>query len=229
MDQTEISIKENLSRIQEEITEACNRCGRNPQEITLVGVSKTKPASLINSAIDCGLENIGENYVQDLMGKYEELKPVNIHFIGHLQSNKAKYIVPVSTLIHSVDSISLLKEINKNAKNIGKCQKILLEINIGEEETKFGINKDNLFSFIEVAAEFTNIKIEGLMGMAPFFENPECARPYFAKLKNLFDALPEEMKIHLSMGMSGDFRQAVYEGSTMVRIGTAIFGKRNYL
>lgn len=224
----EINIKNNLEFINNEIKTACEKCGRNYQEITLVGVSKTKSAELINQAIDCGLRNIGENYVQEIIGKYNSLKPADLHFIGHLQSNKAKQIVPIATLIHSADSLSLLKEINKQAKIIGKIQDVLLEINISGENTKFGLEGNSLSECLDFANNLGSIRIKGLMGMAPFTENKEKCRPYFQNLKKLFDSLPDENRIFLSMGMSGDFREAIYEGSNMIRIGTAIFGERNY-
>lgn len=221
-------IKSNLNYIKDEIILACDKCGRDPKEITLIGVSKTKPVSLINEAIDLGLTDIGENYVQEVLEKINSLKPVNLHFIGHLQSNKAKQIVPHAHLIHSVDSLSLLKEIDKEAKKHNKVQDVLLEINISCEESKFGIKDCDIQEFLDKATSFTNIKIKGLMGMAPFLDNKEDTRPYFAKLRSLFDTLPEDMRIYLSMGMSGDFREAIYEGSNMIRIGTAIFGAREY-
>ncbi|MBQ7258271.1 MAG: YggS family pyridoxal phosphate-dependent enzyme [Abditibacteriota bacterium] len=221
-------IKSNLDYIKDEIILACDKCGRDPKEITLIGVSKTKPVSLINEAIDLGLTDIGENYVQEVLEKINSLKPVNLHFIGHLQSNKAKQIVPHAHLIHSVDSLSLLKEIDKEALKNNKIQDILLEINISCEESKFGIKDCDIQEFLDKATSFKNIKIKGLMGMAPFLDNKEDTRPYFAKLRSLFDTLPEDMRIYLSMGMSGDFREAIYEGSNMIRIGTAIFGAREY-
>ena len=221
-------IKYNIVFIKNEISQVCEKCGRKAEEITLIGVSKTKPYSLINEAIECGLKDIGENYVQEVLEKIDHINPVNLHFIGHLQSNKAKQIVPYTHLIHSVDSLSLLKEINKIAFNINKTQDILLEINISEEESKFGINANDIQNFLDNTTNFENIKIKGLMGMAPALENKEDTRPYFAKLKNIFDTLPKDMQVYLSMGMSGDFREAILEGSNMIRIGTAIFGARNY-
>ena len=221
-------IQSNLDYIKSEIVSVCEKCGRNPKEITLIGVSKTKPVSLINEAIDLGLTDIGENYVQEVLEKIASLKPVNLHFIGHLQSNKAKQIVPHAHLIHSADSLSLLKEIDKEARKNNKIQDILLEIHISEEESKFGIKPSDVPSFLDSATGFTNIKIKGLMGMAPFLPNPQDTRPYFAKLKALFDTLPTEMRVHLSMGMTGDFREAIQEGSNMIRVGTGIFGEREY-
>lgn len=222
------SIKNNLEYIENEIKISCEKCGRKFDDITLVGVSKTKPASLINEAIDCGLTNIGENYVQEICEKIKDIKPVNLHFIGHLQSNKAKHIVPIAHIIHSVDTLSLMKEINKQAQKINKIQDILIEVNISCEDSKFGLCEDNFKEIIDKSSDFSNIKIKGLMGMAPNFENKEETRPYFAKLKSLYDTLPKEMQVYLSMGMSGDFREAIFEGSNLVRIGTAIFGARIY-
>lgn len=220
-----MDIKNNLLYIRNEIENACKSCGRDSKEITLVGVSKTKPASLVNSAIDAGLEDIGENYVQEITEKKPFLKKANIHFIGHLQSNKARFIVPFAHLIHSVDSLSLLKEIDRQAEKNNKVQDVLIEINVGEEESKFGIKSDDITEFLDQTQNFGNIKIKGIMGMAPLSEDP---RPYFAKLKKIYDSLPKDMRVYLSMGMSGDFREAITEGSNMVRIGSAIFGQRNY-
>ena len=221
------SLKENIEYIRKEIVRICEKYGRNPKDVTLIGVTKTKSAETINEAVDLGLMDIGENYVQELREKYSSINPVNIHFIGHLQSNKARYVVPVSCLIHSTDSISLIKEINRSAEKNGKIQDILIEINISGETAKNGIRPECLSEFTAEASEFENVRIQGLMGMAPITEKTEETRVYFAKMKQLFDTLPDCMRKHLSMGMSGDFREAIAEGATIVRIGTSIFGRRN--
>ena len=219
-------IKNNIDFIRNEIDIAATKIGVKSNDITLIAVSKTKSALLINEAIDYGITDIGENYVQEILEKYADLKSANLHFIGHLQSNKAKHIVPIASLIHSVDSLNLLKEINRQSEKINKVSSVLLEVNISNEDNKFGFNENNLLDALENIGDFKNIKIKGLMGMAPITNSKEETRPYFNKLKILFDKLPKDMQIHLSMGMTSDFREAIYEGSNMVRIGTAIFGQR---
>jgi hypothetical protein len=230
-------LKERIDGIHSRIRKAAYSRGRNPDEIRLVAVTKTVSAEKIREAAASGVSVIGESYIQEARNKYGLLSgtPVSWHFIGHLQSNKAGYAVKMFDLIHSVDSIKLAKELDICAKKINKIQNILIQINIGREETKSGINEETLPDFIKDASRFQNISIKGLMVIPPFFDDPEAVRPYFAslrvlrdKIRNLFvsDAVRGVSMDELSMGMSWDFEVAVEEGSTLVRIGTAIFGER---
>ncbi|RPJ15098.1 MAG: YggS family pyridoxal phosphate-dependent enzyme [Desulfobacteraceae bacterium] len=230
-------LKERIDEINSRIRDAAYSCGRNPEEIKLVAVTKTVSAEKIREASVCGVSVIGESYIQEARKKYSLLSgtPVSWHFIGHLQTNKAGYAVKMFDLIHSVDSIRLAEELDICAKKINKVQNILIQINAGREETKSGINEEALPDFIMEASRFQNISIKGLMAIPPFFDDPERVRPYFSslralrdKIRNLFvsDAVPGVSINELSMGMSGDFEAAVEEGSTLVRIGTAVFGER---
>jgi pyridoxal phosphate enzyme (YggS family) len=203
---------------------------------TLVAVSKTKPAEDIIELYNLGQRDFGENYVQELVGKYEQLpKDIRWHYIGHLQSNKVKYIAPFVHLIHGVDSLSLLKEINKQALKNNRIIDCLLQIHIAKEETKFGLNEHELSELLELHElhEFKNIRICGLMGMASFTHKMDLVRAEFNYLKSLFDKYAPshiancQLSI-LSMGMSSDFTIAIEEGSNMVRIGSLLFGERNY-
>ena len=200
---------------------------------TLVAVSKTKPVEDIQALYDLGQRDFGENYVQELVDKEAALpKDIRWHFIGHLQSNKVKYIAPFVHLIHGVDSFSLLKEINKQAAKNNRVIDCLLQIYIAQEETKFGLDEKELHELFELlrAQELKNIRIVGLMGMASFSNDEALIRKEFAHLKNLFDQLPTSnfQPTTLSCGMSGDYKIAIEEGSTMVRIGSLLFGERNY-
>jgi len=230
-------LKEIIKEIINRINKAAISCGRNPEKIRLVAVTKTVPAERIREAAASGISVIGESYIQEARNKYDLLygTPVSWHFIGHLQTNKAKYAVKIFDLIHSVDSVKLAQELDIQAKKINKVQNILIQINIGREETKSGINKEDIPDFIEEAARFQNISVKGLMVIPPFFDDPELVRPYFSslsilqgKIKNLLvsDPMQGVSMDELSMGMSGDFEAAIEEGSTLVRIGTAIFGER---
>jgi pyridoxal phosphate enzyme (YggS family) len=198
---------------------------------TLVAVSKTKPVEDIVELYNLGQRDFGENYVQELVGKYEQLpKDIRWHFIGHLQSNKVKYIAPFVHLIHGVDSLSLLKEINKQALKNNRVINCLLQIHIAKEETKFGFNEKELQEIITQIKhelhEFKNIRVIGLMGMASFSDDKDLVRNEFRTLKIMFDA--NDQLSTLSMGMSGDYKTAIEEGSNMVRIGSLLFGERNY-
>jgi len=202
----------------------------------LVAVSKTKPASMIQEAYDAGFRVFGENRAQELAGKYEELpKDIKWHMIGHLQRNKVKYIAPFVETIHSIDSPRLLKEVNKQAKKNNRTINCLLQIHIAKEESKFGLDEQELFDLIgsENIRTYENVKIIGLMGMATFTDNEEQVRTEFRYLRGLFDKvqrteLPPNMEAkELSMGMTGDYKIAIEEGSTMIRVGSAIFGARN--
>jgi len=217
------------------IDTACKKTGRNPKDITLLAVSKTVESDRAKEAVEAGIKNLGENKVQELIKKYEELKDIDVkwHMIGHLQKNKVKYIIDKNILIHSVESLSLAEEINKRARNSNLTADVLIELNIGEEESKFGINEDNVYDFIRSMEQFENIRVLGLMTVAPFCENPEDVRWVFKTMKNIYSKISimnlrnTEMK-YLSMGMTNDFEIAIEEGSNIIRIGTAIFGARKY-
>ncbi len=226
-------IKTRFLAVKNEISEIAGKCGRNPDDIMLVAVSKRHNCELIEAGIDAGIENLGENYVKEAVEKIETIgnKPVSWHFIGHLQSNKAKQAVKYFDWIHSVDSVKLAREIDKYAGKINKIQNILIQINISDEKTKSGAAEEDALSLAEQIGKLSNINLQGLMGMPPFYDDPEKARPYFAKLASIRKTINKENTsglnlTHLSMGMSGDFKIAIEEGSTMVRIGTAIFGPR---
>lgn len=225
-----MSIRENLERIKEKIRMKSELVGRDPQEITLVAVTKTVEADRIEEAIAAGVNIIGESRIQEAKEKYRKVESRIIwHLVGHLQRNKAKDAVKIFDLIHSVDSAELAKEIDKQAKKIGKIQKILVEANVSGEESKYGLNPEGVIAFLQEVNGLPNIKVEGLMTMTPFYENPENCRPCFRKLRELIEEVKAkniknvEMTC-LSIGMSNDFEVAIEEGSNMVRIGRAIFG-----
>jgi PLP dependent protein len=227
-------IRDNIRTISQDIRDICMKAGKDPDSITLIAVTKTVDTDRINYAIGCGIQNIGENKVQEVMAKFDNIeKNVNWHLIGHLQTNKVKYIIDKVALIHSVDSISLAAEISRRSEKAGLVKDVLIQVNIAEEETKFGIEYDEIDSFIKQLSQFGGIKVKGLMTIAPYFEDTELVRPVFRQLKEKFDMLAEaniqnvEMKF-LSMGMTHDYKLAIEEGSNMVRIGTGIFGVRNY-
>ncbi|NIT13692.1 MAG: YggS family pyridoxal phosphate-dependent enzyme [Candidatus Dadabacteria bacterium] len=226
-----MGIKENLEVINEKIEKASGKSGRKSADITLVGVSKQVDAGRIKEAILSGHRVFGENYVQEFVPKYEELREyedIEWHFIGHLQKNKVKYIIDKVGLIHSVDKVSLAQEINKRADRLGIIVPILIEINLGAEESKRGIEPDELGSFLKQVSELNNIRISGLMALPPYCENPEDSRKYFIRLRELRDVFNSSYTTltELSMGMSHDYDIAVEEGATIVRVGTAIFGER---
>ncbi len=229
-------ISENFKEILRRKNEAAVRSGRSPEDITLMAVTKKHTAAEINEAIDAGATDIGENRVQELLEKYDSVKPVRWHLIGHLQTNKVKNIIDKVVMIHSVDSLHLAKEINKRAGQAGVVMDILIEINSAMEATKSGISADETKDLVfAIANECENIRIRGIMCIPPMAETPEDARPYFREAHDLFEQmksweLPEERFCPdtLSMGMSGDFEVAVEEGSTIVRVGSSIFGARNY-
>jgi PLP dependent protein len=228
------NIQVNITEIEEEINQICKKCGRNPEDITLIAVTKTVDTERINYAVECGVSNLAENKVHEIMDKYDAVaKNVKWHLIGHLQTNKVKYIIDKVELIHSVDSIKLAEEINKRAQQNNLIKDVLVQINVAEEDTKFGISLEQTVDFVKSISGFGNIHIKGLMTIAPYDLNPEGVRPIFKQLKDKFNELAQmnlpniEMK-HLSMGMSNDYKVAIEEGANMIRIGTAIFGKRNY-
>lgn len=228
-------ITENLEQVKKNIQDACLAAGRDPGEVTLIAVSKTKPTELLQEAYDAGARDFGENKVQEIMDKYPQL-PADIrwHMIGHLQRNKVKYIADKAAMIHSVDSFRLAQTIEQEAAKHEVQVPILLEVNVAEEESKFGLKMDEVLPLIERIAEFPHIKVCGLMTIAPFVENAEENRMFFRQLKKLSVDI-EAKNINnvsmsvLSMGMTGDYQVAVQEGATMVRVGTGIFGERNYV
>ncbi len=226
-------MKERLEQIRKRIADAAIACGRDPDSVRLVAVSKTMDAERVARAIDAGADILGENYIQEARDKFNALydRPVVWHFIGHLQSNKAKYAVRMFDLIHSVDSLKLAGALDKEARKNGKTQDILVQVNISREETKSGIGESEAVELVARIAGLENIRVKGLMTMPPFFDAPEQARPYFHQLALLRDRtvaanIPGVNMDELSMGMTGDFEVAIAEGATLVRIGTAIFGAR---
>ncbi len=227
-----MTINDNLSVIRERITQAARRAGRNPEDVVLVAASKGVDAERLKEAISAGLRIFGESRVQEAMTKLQALRnEAEWHFIGHLQGNKVKYVVGKFTLIHSVDSVELAEEINGRAEKTGVIQDILMEVNVSGEKGKFGIMPEELITVTKAISGFRHISLKGLMTIPPYSDNPEEARPHFSMLRKLRDnarqtGLFTDACMDLSMGMSGDFEVAIEEGSTMVRIGTALFGTR---
>jgi pyridoxal phosphate enzyme (YggS family) len=227
-------VKENLKIVEEHICKACERAGRDRSEVTLIAVSKTKPISMIEEALETGILEFGENKVQELTTKFEQLpKNIHWHLIGHLQRNKVKHIVDKAYLIHSVDSFRLAQTISQEAAKKNVTVSILIEVNVAGEESKYGISVEETLPLIEEIAKLPNILIKGLMTIAPFVEKPEENREVFKKLKQLAVDIKTKnidnvnMNV-LSMGMTGDYEVAIEEGATFVRVGTGIFGERNY-
>ena len=225
---------ENYNEVHGRVKAACNKVSRNESDVTLIAVSKTKPASDIEELYNYGVRDFGENKVQELTLKYEILpKDIKWHLIGHLQTNKVKYIVDKVYLIHSVDSVKLAEQIEKEASKKDVIVNILVQVNVAGEDTKFGLDCEETIKNVETIARFPHIRIKGLMTIAPFVENGEQNRKYFNELKQLsvdiqkknIDNVCMDM---LSMGMSGDFETAIEEGATLVRVGTSIFGARNF-
>lgn len=228
-------IYNNYKEIQDKINEACKRVGRSPEDVTLIAVSKTKPVEMIQTLYDHQVIDFGENKVQEMTAKYEVLpKDIRWHLIGHLQRNKVKYIIDKAVLIHSVDSFRLAEAINIEARKKNIIADILIEVNVAQEETKFGLStEDVLFLVQEISDKLTNVRIKGLMTIAPFVSDPEENRGIFRELKKLsIDITAKNINNVscdiLSMGMSNDYEVAVEEGATHVRVGTSIFGERNY-
>jgi len=228
-------IHDNLNHIENQIKEACERCGRKREDVLLIAVTKTRTAAEVNEAVSWGITDVGENKVQEIMDKYDDVPgDVKWHMIGHLQTNKVKFIIDKVSLIHSVDKLKLAEEIDKRAREHGIIADVLIEVNAAGEASKFGTDLEGARQLIEdVHNNCPNIRIKGLMTIAPITDNPEDVRIYFRQLKGLFDSYKDikdnNMDFeHLSMGMSGDFEVAIEEGATMVRVGTAIFGARNY-
>ena len=222
-----MSIRDNIARINNLKEDAALRSGRKAGAVLLIAVTKLHSAEEINEAIDAGITDIGENKVQEILDKYDRIKPVRWHLIGHLQTNKVKYIIDKVDLIHSVDSMKLAQEIEKRAGNADKTMDILVQVNSAEEESKFGVGVCEAEALIaDIKENCPHINIKGLMCIAPLEEDPENARPFFRAVKEIFDRHKDFTT--LSMGMSNDFEVAIEEGSTAIRVGTAIFGNRDY-
>ena len=226
------SIGEKLKRIQDRIRKAAKSCGREPDSVRLIAVSKTIPENRIQAAMEAGVTALGENYIQEAQRKIENLSPSKAvwHFIGHLQTNKAKIAVKYFDLIHTLDSVKLARELNKQAAKINKIQKALIQVNVGQEMSKSGIEPAEINNLLMEVQSFKNLSITGLMTVPPYFEDPETVRPYFRELREYRDKANESFPglnlTELSMGMTHDFEIAIEEGATMVRVGTAIFGER---
>ena len=227
-------IVENLQNIERKIQEACKRAGRKRDEVTLIAVSKTKPVEMLQEVYKEGIRDFGENKVQELCQKIEVLpENINWHMIGHLQTNKVKYIVGKTRLIHSVDSLKLAEEIQRLAEKRDVDVDILVEVNIANEESKFGISKEEVIDLVQAISRLTRVHIKGLMTIAPLVNNPEDNRLFFRGIKELsvdieLQNIDNVSMDVLSMGMTGDYEVAIEEGATMVRVGTGIFGERNY-
>ena len=227
-------LKENLEIVEANVKKACENAKRDRSEVTLIAVSKTKPVEMLEEISDAGARDFGENKVQEMCDKIEVLpKDIKWHMIGHLQTNKVKYIVDKVALIHSVDSLHLANEIQKQAVKKEVVVPILIWVNVAEEESKFGIHKEETIQLVKEIAKLDHLQIKGLMTIAPYVEDPEENRLYFREIKQLSVDIDNQnidnvsMNI-LSMGMTGDYMVAIEEGSTMVRVGTGIFGERNY-
>lgn len=225
-------IKTQLQEVQRRIEKACQKAGRDAKDVTLIAVSKTKPLSMLMEAYDCGIRQFGENKVQEIVEKAPAMpQDAQFHMIGHLQRNKVRQVLKHAVLIHSVDSVRLAKQIQAEAVKAGKVQEILLEVNVAEEETKTGFLSEEVMDAVYAIHGFSNIRIRGLMTIAPFVENPEENRPVFQKLYQLSVDIKSKnidnttMGV-LSMGMTGDYEVAIEEGATMIRVGTGIFGAR---
>ena len=226
-------ISANIDRVRAGIAAACQRSGRRPDEVTLIAVTKTFPAEQIREAVRAGVADIGENYVQELLPKHEELsgEAIRWHFIGHLQSNKVKYIAPWVTMVQALDNRSLAEELDRRAKQHGRVIDVLVEVNTTGEQSKFGVKPEDVLPFVRSLADLQAIRISGLMTIGPFLPDPEGSRPMFRQLRGIRDELGGITQanlhpVHLSMGMTGDYEVAVEEGATFIRIGTALFGTR---
>lgn len=223
-----MSILENLEDIKSRVKTACEKTGRNESDVLILGVSKTIDTSVLNEAVNLGINTLGENRVQELLEKYDKVDGATWHLIGHLQTNKVKYIIDKTELIHSVDSIKLLEEISKQAKKHNKIQNVLIEVNVSGEESKFGVPFDDIYTFLDMADKFSNVKIKGFMTMAPLFETEDEIRRIFRKLYNLYIDIGQKKydnisMEYLSMGMSNDFEIAVEEGANIIRVGRGLF------
>lgn len=231
------TIRDNLDQIEENIQLACQRSGRSRSEVTLIAVSKTKPVEALQEAMDCGVVTFGENRVQELTDKMDyfqnDRSNLHWHMIGHLQTNKVKYLIGRVDMIHSVDSVKLAKVIEQESAKRDVVTDILLEVNIGEEESKFGLKPEEVEEVVREISSFPHVCIRGLMTVAPYTEDPEWNRPYFREMKKLLVDIASKnidninMNV-LSMGMSGDYQVAIEEGATCIRVGTSLFGHRDY-
>lgn len=227
-------ITENINEVRKNMEKACRVSGRNPEEVSLIAVSKTKPVSMLQEAYDAGCRDFGENKVQEIMDKIDRLpSDIRWHMIGHLQTNKVKYIVGKVFLIHSVDSLHLAEAISKEAVKQNTTVNILIEVNVAKEDTKYGAMAEDTVSLVEKIALLPGICVKGLMTIAPYVENPQENRQYFVKLRQLAVDIKSKNidNVHmdiLSMGMTGDYMVAIEEGATYVRVGTGIFGERQY-
>jgi PLP dependent protein len=224
-------IRENLATVLQRIRLAALDCGRDPGSVRLVTVAKNQTDEAVRRAVESGALIIGENYIQEARGKFDALidRPARWHFIGHLQSNKAKIAVRLFEMIHTVDSAKLAAELNKQARQAGKIQDILVQVNISGEPSKSGVAQEQTLDLIETISRFEHIAVRGLMTLPPYFDAPQRARPFFTALRQLRDQARQSLNLpmqELSMGMTGDFEVAIQEGATLVRIGTAIFGGR---
>ena len=227
-------VEKNILDIKKRIRNACERVGKNPEDVYLIAVSKNFSAEVVQRAVDQGIKILGENRVQEAQAKQPLIEgDVKWHLIGHLQRNKVRHAVKLFSMIQSVDSERLAKEISRRAGQIEKNIDVLIQINIGQEESKYGINPDEVEEFIRKISQLQNLNIKGLMAIAPYKENPEDVRPYFRQMYDIFENIQKlsidniEMK-YLSMGMSNDFEVAIEEGANMIRVGTSVFGARNY-
>lgn len=227
-------VVENLRTVEEKVRKACERAGRDPKEVTLIAVSKTKPIEMVQEAYDAGKRDFGENKAQEMKQKYEVMpKDIRWHFIGHLQTNKIKYLLGRTCLIHSVDSLHLAQAIEAECVKRNQEVDILIEVNVAQEATKFGLKLEETLALVREAAKLPHLHVQGLMTIAPYVEDPEQNRPIFASLRKLsVDIAAKNIdNVHmnvLSMGMTGDYEVAIEEGATMVRVGTGIFGQRDY-
>lgn len=228
-----MNIRENLEEVERRIAAAAEKSGRKRSDITLIAVTKTHPAEMMNEAIELGVTDIGENKPQEVRDKYDDVKPVRWHLIGHLQTNKVKYVIDKVCLIHSVDSIKLMDEIERQAEKHDTVMDILIQVNISGEETKSGVRPDEIYELLDHAGKLSRVKVKGLMTIAPKTDKPVTNALHFDNIRKLFldiqgkkyDNISME---YLSMGMSGDYETAIEHGANMVRVGSAIFGMRDY-
>jgi hypothetical protein len=231
MNSTNTELISRWKKVVQEVSEACVKSGRRPEEVTLIAVSKKHTVQAISTLAREGQVDFGENYVQEALAKIEELSPLQLrwHFIGRLQTNKVKYVLGKFVLIHTLDSEKLAQVLHRKAESLGVMQPVLIQVNIGQEAQKSGVSEDNLFPLVERVLALDNLKLQGLMALPPFFEQAERVRPYFVRLRKLKEEVERRFELrlpHLSMGMTNDFVQAIAEGATLVRIGTRIFGPR---
>lgn len=232
---SQVNVAENLRNVEEKIREACRRSGRDRKDVLLICVTKTKPVSLLEDAYRAGERAFGENRVQEIVDKFPRLpEDIDWHMIGHLQKNKVKYLMDRCVMIHSVDNEALAAVINREALKAGRIMPVLIEVNVAGEETKFGVSPEETEDLIRKIAVLPGIRVSGLMTIAPYTEDPETNRPYFRQLRELSvdiknKSIDNVSMDHLSMGMTGDYEVAIEEGATMIRVGTGIFGERQYV